>query len=29
VTGYYSTDGNWSWIGEGANRYGWVKFEMR
>jgi hypothetical protein len=29
VTGYYSAEGNWSWIGEGANRYGWVKFEMR
>lgn len=29
VTGYYSTDGNWAWIGEGANRYGWLKLEMR
>jgi len=29
VTGFYSLDANWSWIGEGANRYGWVKLEMR
>jgi hypothetical protein len=29
VTGLYSPDANWSWIGEGANRYGWVKLEMR
>lgn len=29
VTGLYSLDANWSWIGEGANRFGWVKLEMR
>jgi hypothetical protein len=29
VTGLYSADANWSWIGDGANRYGWVKLEMR
>lgn len=29
VTGYYSADANWSWIGENAVRYGWVKLELR
>lgn len=29
ITGLTSTDGNWSWIGEGGNRYGWVMLEMR
>ena len=29
VTGYYSPEANWAWIGEGANRFGWVKLELR
>ena len=29
VTGYYSSDANFSWIGDQANRYGWVKLELR
>ena len=29
VTGYYSAVGNFSWIGDGANRFGWVKLELR
>lgn len=29
VTGYASEVANWSWIGENANRYGWVKLELR
>jgi len=29
VTGFYSSSANWAWIGESANRYGWVRLEMR
>ncbi|HVX89508.1 MAG TPA: hypothetical protein VG940_11305 [Gemmatimonadales bacterium] len=29
ITGYYSADANWAWIGENATRYGWVKLELR
>ena len=29
VTGATSSAGNWAWIGEGGNRFGWVKFETR
>ena len=29
VTGFYSANANWSWIGESANRYGFVKLELR
>ncbi|HTK55702.1 MAG TPA: hypothetical protein VL295_02680 [Gemmatimonadales bacterium] len=29
VTGYASDVANWAWIGENANRYGWVKLELR
>jgi hypothetical protein len=29
VTGYYSDVGNFGWIGEGANRFGWVNLELR
>lgn len=27
--GYYNAKSNWSWIGEGANRFGGVKLELR
>jgi hypothetical protein len=29
ITGYYSELGNWSWIGGGLSRHGWVKLELR
>jgi hypothetical protein len=29
ITGYYHPDGNFAWIGEGANRFGFVKLELR
>ncbi|HTK56011.1 MAG TPA: hypothetical protein VL295_04260, partial [Gemmatimonadales bacterium] len=29
ITGMYSPNANWAWIGENANRYGWVKLELR
>ncbi|HET7042542.1 MAG TPA: hypothetical protein VFI13_11005, partial [Gemmatimonadales bacterium] len=29
VTGYYSPDANWAWIGENSSRTGWVNLEMR
>ena len=29
ISGLYSANANWAWIGASANRYGWVKLEMR
>lgn len=29
ITGVYSPNANWSWIGENANRYGFVKLELK
>ena len=29
VTGYYSDDATWSWIGENGVRYGWVNLVLR
>ena len=29
ITGFYSPNANWAWIGENANRYGFVKLELK
>ncbi len=29
ITGLYSANADWAWIGDNANRYGWVKLELK